>query len=75
MAMPPSPVSVIQKAADDDLVTTAELAARLRLSTRSIYRYYAAGKIASEFTTSGGEHRWNFESVEEQLRQLRRRSE
>ena len=27
--------------ADDDLVTTAELAARLKLSTRSIYRYYA----------------------------------
>jgi AcrR family transcriptional regulator len=56
-------------------VTTAELAARLRLSTRSIYRYYADGKISPEFTTPGGEHRWNVESVKEQLRQLRRRSE
>ncbi|WP_094921871.1 hypothetical protein [Pseudonocardia sp. MH-G8] len=58
---------------DEELVTTAELAARLKLSTRSIYRYYADGKITPDFTTPGGEHRWNVENVKEQLRALRRR--
>jgi predicted site-specific integrase-resolvase len=55
------------------LLTTAELASELRLSRKTIYRYYRDGKITPEYTLPGGEHRWRLESVVEQLRALRKR--
>jgi predicted site-specific integrase-resolvase len=61
--------------AEPELLTTSDLARRLNLSTKSIYRYYRDGKITPEFTTPGGEHRWNVEDVKEQLRALRKRAD
>jgi excisionase family DNA binding protein len=56
-----------------ELLTTTELARALRLSVKSIQRYYRDGKIQPAYTTPGGHHRWNLEDVTEQLRALRRR--
>jgi excisionase family DNA binding protein len=58
-----------------ELLTTAELAAELRLSRKTIYRYIRDGKITPEYTLPGGEHRFRLESVIEQLRALRKRAD
>jgi excisionase family DNA binding protein len=58
-----------------ELLTTAELAAELRLSRKTIYRYVRDGKITPEYTLPGGEHRFRLATVVAQLRELRPRDE
>jgi DNA-binding transcriptional MerR regulator len=52
-------------------LTTPQLAAALGLSLRSVQRYHQDGKIQPEYTTPGGQHRWNLENVLAQLRKFR----
>ena len=67
---PESP-SVGGVVAPSDYLTTPELARALRLSEKSVRRYHRDGKIQPEYTTPGGQHRWNLENVLAQLRQFR----
>jgi predicted site-specific integrase-resolvase len=56
--------------ADEELLTTSQLARALGLSLSSIKRYISAGQIKPDLTTPGGHYRWNVESVPQQLREL-----
>ena len=56
--------------ADEELLTTSQLARALGLSLSSIKRYISAGQIKPDLTTPGGHYRWNVESVRRQLREL-----
>ena len=56
--------------ADEELLTTSQLARALGLSLSSIKRYISAGQIRPDLTTPGGHYRWNVESVRRQLREL-----
>jgi predicted site-specific integrase-resolvase len=59
--------------ADEELLTTSQLARALGLSLSSIKRYISAGQIKPDLTTPGGHYRWNVESVRRQLRELQQR--
>ena len=59
--------------ADEELLTTSQLARALGLSLSSIKRYISAGQIKPDLTTPGGHYRWNVESVRRQLRELQHR--
>ena len=59
--------------ADEELLTTSQLARALGLSLSSIKRYISAGQIKPDLTTPGGHYRWNVESVRQQLRELQQR--
>ena len=56
--------------ADEELLTTSQLARALGLSLSSIKRYISAGQIKPDLITPGGHYRWNVESVRRQLREL-----
>lgn len=56
--------------ADEELLTTSQLARALGLSLSSIKRYISAAQIKPDLTTPGGHYRWNVESVRRQLREL-----
>jgi DNA-binding transcriptional MerR regulator len=56
--------------ADEELLTTSQLARALGLSLSSIKRYISAGQIKPDLTTPGGHYRWNVASVRRQLREL-----
>jgi hypothetical protein len=58
-------------AGKSEYLTTPQLAAALGLSLRSVQRYHQDGKIQPEYTTPGGQHRWNLENVLAQLREFR----
>lgn len=53
-----------------DLLTSAELAAKLGLSTRSISRYAKEGKITPALRTPGGQYRWDLEQVKAEMDEL-----
>ncbi|OZM77816.1 MerR family transcriptional regulator [Pseudonocardia sp. MH-G8] len=55
----------------EEFLTTAEVARRLRLSRKTVYRYVRDGKIRPDHTLPGGEHRFVLDQVLEQLRSLR----
>jgi DNA-binding transcriptional MerR regulator len=59
--------------ADEELLTTSQLARALGLSLSSIKRYISAGQIKPDLTTPGGHYRWSVESVRQQLRELQQR--
>lgn len=61
----------------DDLLTTAELAARLKVSPRTVQQWRRKGWITPEVVTPGGMSRWVEADVRTQLRELdeRRRRE
>ncbi|MGX9346366.1 helix-turn-helix domain-containing protein [Microbacterium sp. KNMS] len=48
-------------------ITTAELAARLRVDPSTVRRWVETGKLKPSFTTPGGHHRFNETQVHEQL--------
>ena len=56
-------------------VSTGEAARELGISARSLARWAHDGQITPEMTTPGGHHRWNMDSLREQLRALRKREE
>lgn len=57
--------------ADDDqgLLTTPELAKKLRVSKRTIQRWANEGRITARLTLPNGARRWNFADVERELRE------
>ena len=56
-----------------EFLTTAEVARRLRLSRKTVYRYVRDGKLRPDHTLPGGEHRFVLDDVLDQLRNLRKR--
>jgi DNA-binding transcriptional MerR regulator len=56
----------------DDLVTTAQAAAELGISRRTLARYVEQGLVTPELTLPSGHHRWNVNDLRRQLRDLRR---
>ena len=61
--------------ADPRLVTTAELARALGLSTRTIQRYRQGGLLQPEVVSAGGHARWDVDKVRHRLRSLAERPE
>jgi len=61
----------------DDLITTADLAARFKVSSRTVQQWRRKGWITPEVVTPGGHARWVEQDVRDQLRELdeRRRRE
>jgi excisionase family DNA binding protein len=55
------------------LLTTAQLAKELNVSTKTIHRWVGAGKIRPTVTTPGNQFRFNLDDVLEQLDQPRKR--
>jgi hypothetical protein len=58
-------------------LTTGELARELGVSRGAVLKWATADPplITPEFTTPGGHHRWDLETVRAQLRAQRRRGE
>lgn len=56
--------------AGKELLYTAELAARLRVSARTLQSWRRQGLITPELVTVGGQARWVEADVREQLRLL-----
>lgn len=52
------------------LLTTAELAAELGLSDRTLQRYRRDGVLKPKLSTPGGHARWDLEDVLDQLNQI-----
>jgi ParB-like chromosome segregation protein Spo0J len=63
------------RVADGRLVTTAELARALGLSTRTIQRYRQGGVLVPDAISAGGHARWDVEKVRSTLRSLAERPE
>lgn len=61
--------------AENDLLFTKELAARLRVSPRTVQNWRQKGLIRPELMTPGGQARWIEADVREQLRVLAERAE
>jgi ParB-like chromosome segregation protein Spo0J len=61
--------------ADGRLVTTAELARALGLSTRTIQRYRQGGVLVPDVVSAGGHARWDVDKVRSTLRSLAERPE
>jgi ParB-like chromosome segregation protein Spo0J len=59
--------------ADGRLVTTAELARALGLSTRTIQRYRQGGVLVPDVVSAGGHARWDVDKVRSTLRSLAER--
>jgi DNA-binding transcriptional MerR regulator len=57
------------------LLTTAQAAAELGISRRTLARYVEQGVAAPALTLPSGHHRWDLEDLQRQLRDLRKRSE
>lgn len=56
-----------------DLITTADLAARLKVSPRTVQQWRRKGWITPEVVTPGGMSRWVEADVRTQLRELNER--
>lgn len=54
--------------ADEELLTTGELARKLSVSTQAITKWVREGKITPAWTTPGGHYRFRWESVAAELR-------
>ena len=63
------------RVADGRLVTTAELARALGLSTRTIQRYRQGGVLVPDVVSAGGHARWDVDKVRSTLRSLAERPE
>jgi len=61
--------------ADDPLITTRDVAQRLGVSPRTIARWVADGVLVPAFTTVGGQFRFRWSEVEQQLRAQRQTDE
>ncbi|WP_219414183.1 MerR family DNA-binding transcriptional regulator [Pseudonocardia nigra] len=56
--------------AERELLTTAQTARRLGISTRTLVRYAERGYVTPEMTLPSGHRRWILEDVRRQLREL-----
>jgi ParB-like chromosome segregation protein Spo0J len=63
------------RVADGRLVTTADLARALGLSTRTIQRYRQGGVLVPDVVSAGGHARWDVDKVRSTLRSLAERPE
>ncbi|MGE3289014.1 MAG: MerR family DNA-binding transcriptional regulator [Pseudonocardia sp.] len=54
----------------DDLLTTAQVARRLGVSSRTLVRYAERGYVTPAMVLPSGHRRWRLEDVTEQLRSL-----
>jgi excisionase family DNA binding protein len=54
----------------DDLLTTAQVARRLGVSSRTLVRYAEKGYVTPAMVLPSGHRRWRLEDVTEQLRAL-----
>jgi MerR family regulatory protein len=61
--------------ADRELLTTAQAARSLGISTRTLVRYAERGYIKPEMTLPSGHRRWVLEDIRRQLRELGERGE
>ncbi|GAA1273791.1 hypothetical protein GCM10009609_41090 [Pseudonocardia aurantiaca] len=61
--------------ADRELLTTAQAARSLGISTRTLVRYAERGYIKPEMTLPSGHRRWVSEDIRRQLRELGQRGE
>lgn len=59
--------------AEDRLLSSKELAARIDVSVRTIQRWAEQGHLEPEIETPGGQYKWSEASVREQLKARRRR--
>jgi excisionase family DNA binding protein len=57
----------------DRLLTTAEIAAELRVSVKTVREWARSGRIKPTATTPGGQYRFRLDDVLEQLNQPRPR--
>jgi excisionase family DNA binding protein len=57
------------------LLTTAEAAAELGISRRTLARYVEQGVLSPALTLPSGHHRWNLDDLQRQLRELRHRNQ
>jgi excisionase family DNA binding protein len=59
--------------AGNELLTTAQAARLLGISTRTLVRYAEKGYVKPEMVLPSGHRRWIFEDVRRQLRELAKR--
>jgi excisionase family DNA binding protein len=52
---------------DQALLTSTDVAKRLSVSNRTVARWVREGRLTPAYTTPGGQHRFDWESVREQL--------
>ncbi|MGD9527013.1 MerR family DNA-binding transcriptional regulator [Pseudonocardia sp.] len=57
----------------DDLLTTAQVARRLGVSSRTLVRYAEKGYVTPAMVLPSGHRRWRVEDVTAQLRALQER--
>jgi len=58
--------------ADEELITTAEVAKRLGVTSRAVTSWIKTGVLTPAFTTPGGKYRWRWSEVQRQLREQQR---
>jgi excisionase family DNA binding protein len=56
---------------DEELLTSTDVAKRLGVSNRTVARWVREGKLKPTWTTVGGQSRFRWSEVEEQLRRMR----
>lgn len=59
--------------ADETLITTAELARRLGLASRTIAMYAQKGYSTPALVTPGGQYRWKHDDVVAEMHELARK--
>lgn len=59
--------------AEDRLLSSKELAARIDVSVRTVQRWAEEGSLEPELVTPGGQYKWSEASVRQQLRARRGR--
>lgn len=59
----------------EKLITTAELADKIGVTSRAVRKWRAAGTITPALMTPGGHPRWRWSDVERELREQRKRPE
>lgn len=52
---------------DEQLLTSAEVAKRLRVSPRTIARWVKEGRISAAYVTPGGLYRFRWDDVRQEL--------
>ena len=57
------------------LITTAQAARVLGIHRSTLVRWAQQGTVRPEYTTPGGQFRWNLDDLRRQLRELRQRDE
>jgi excisionase family DNA binding protein len=59
---------LINVSSDERLMTSQDVARRLNVNRRTVARWVREGKLSPAYTTPGGQLRFRWEDVEDQLR-------